>query len=97
MPTNPPPAAPPTSAAAARPARFRHLPPPKGITVADCAAMLRLSTDAVLWHIKHRAIVAWKPFPRSRAWRIDEVVLAAEQAQHIAAAREAHQMEFAFD
>lgn len=66
----------------------KDLPAPRGITIAEAAAMLRYSRASVRRLIDDGVIVAWKPAgARGRKWLVDEVSLAAYQAALIAQAR----------
>ena len=66
----------------------KDLPAPRGITIAEAAAMLRYSRASVRRLINDGVIVAWKPAgARGRKWLVDEVSLAAYQAALIAQAR----------
>ncbi len=64
------------------------LPSPKGITVAEAAALLRYSSSTIRRLISAHILVAWKPAgPSGRKYLIDEISLARLQAASINRAR----------
>lgn len=79
-----------TPATIAKTPALSSLPAPRGITVQEAAAALHYSPQSIRRLCSTGQIPAWKPMGRGK-WLVDEVVLAHQQMQKIAEARQRHE------